>query len=303
MNSNWFFNSYFGVYTLWLLVADIDFYIPLYFLFQADQRDSSEVFKEERESRQCESTESNAKIEQIDSLESMPVTSSPKQKSIPLSLKNISPRSHITSPRSHLTSPQSHLTSPSVFHSPHSHGPHHYYPPMVYMPDRHSSTHHQHHYSPHSHYMSEGRHYSDVHYPHHLTEDRHYLPESHRLETHHHSMHELHSRHHPHISTVVHQPHISSTASSTSPELKSKTSAVNSSLSLGNNEKKRMISRNVDRKKLSEDELEELRRRERDYQRERRARIRLEKVNSNSSYLQNVRKCQEMFRFLKTFTN
>lgn len=43
-------------------------------------------------------------------------------------------------------------------------------------------------------------------------------------------------------------------------------------------EKKKVISRNVDRKKLSEEELEELRRRERDYQRERRARIRLEKV-------------------------
>lgn len=43
-------------------------------------------------------------------------------------------------------------------------------------------------------------------------------------------------------------------------------------------EKKKMISRNVDRKKLSEEELEELRRRERDYQRERRARIRMEKV-------------------------
>ena len=45
-------------------------------------------------------------------------------------------------------------------------------------------------------------------------------------------------------------------------------------------EKKKVISRNVDRKKLSEEELEELRRRERDYQRERRARIRLEKVCS-----------------------
>lgn len=45
-------------------------------------------------------------------------------------------------------------------------------------------------------------------------------------------------------------------------------------------EKKKMISRNVDRKKLSEEELEELRKRERDYQRERRARIRMEKVNN-----------------------
>ncbi|XP_012554765.1 uncharacterized protein LOC100214406 isoform X1 [Hydra vulgaris] len=49
-------------------------------------------------------------------------------------------------------------------------------------------------------------------------------------------------------------------------------------------EKKRMISRNVDRKKLSEEELEDLRRRERDYQRERRARIRMEKAKSQVNH-------------------
>ena len=41
---------------------------------------------------------------------------------------------------------------------------------------------------------------------------------------------------------------------------------------------KRAINRNVDRKKLKDEELEELRRKERDYQRERRARLRFEKV-------------------------
>lgn len=141
--------------------------------------------------------------------------------------------------------------------SPHSHHTREYYP-TLYAPDSHHP-----HYSP-----LESKHY--------LSGPRH----------HHESRHESHYHHHhdsyekkgtykhyypPHFIPIIHsQPD--------SPNRESKHKQSSSP----HCEKKKMISRNVDRKKLSEEELEELRRRERDYQRERRARIRMEKAKTQA---------------------
>lgn len=159
--------------------------------------------------------------------------------------------------------------SPHAAVSPHSHhitpNHHRHYPPLVY-----SSHPHHHHYS-HSptQYMREERHRADNLYPRYVVEDRHYHSEPYKLDSYQKNHGSL-----PHVIPVAHRPNKDGMSSpEQKPKFPSSTSPTNSS-----NEKKKLISRNVDRKSLSEEELEELRRRERDYQRERRARIRLEKV-------------------------
>ena len=177
----------------------------------------------------------------------------------------------VVPPKPMLPSSESHL----VAITPHTHhigsNQHRHYPSLVYMSN---TTHHHHHY-PHSptQYLRDGRHFPDIHFPRYLVDDRHYHSEPYKLEGYHKS-HAL-----PHVlPPVPHRPPTSADGMS-SPEHKPKLSASTSPTNVSN-EKKKMISRNVDRKKLSEEELEELRRRERDYQRERRARIRMEKVGS-----------------------
>lgn len=168
---------------------------------------------------------------------------------------------------SHL-SPKFHLMSPHQHHHPSNHHMHY---PAVYMPDA-----PDHHHSPSSHYFRE-RHYPDMYLPRLHSEDQH----GHK-ERDFHLPHNFHKSHHlsPHLYHPVHQPH-STIDRSISPE--GRKSPDNSSPP-SSAEKKRLISRNVDRKKLSEEELEDLRKRERDYQRERRARIRLEKAKSQANH-------------------
>ena len=133
----------------------------------------------------------------------------------------------------------------------------------------HSGYHHK--LSPHSvHYRNLFPRETPVH--HHRHHPTMYSPpnEKHFIK-HHHDAAVFHKHRHQYpthfIPVIPNQP--------TSPPRENHKSKRNSSPP---SEKKKVISRNVDRKKLSEEELEELRRRERDYQRERRARIRLEKV-------------------------
>lgn len=145
------------------------------------------------------------------------------------------------------------------------HPPHHgsdYYSPIVYMPEHH---HHRHPYSPtDQHYSHKERHYTNQHsHQHHDPRDR---------------QREVYKHHYPspNFMAASHRQHYAE--GNSMPDHDSQKSKILDNASTSPGEKKKMISRNVDRKKLSEEELEELRRRERDYQRERRARIRLEKV-------------------------
>lgn len=128
--------------------------------------------------------------------------------------------------------------------------------------------------SPHSvHYRNLFPHEAPIHHHHPAMysppEQKHYVPIKHHHEGMFDKHEHVHYRHHypAHFVPVIpNQP--------TSPPRENNKNKRN----ISPTEKKKVISRNVDRKKLSEEELEELRRRERDYQRERRARIRLEKV-------------------------
>ena len=125
------------------------------------------------------------------------------------------------------------------------------------------------------------RHFSDSHIPtpYIITDDRRYhkTPDSYRKEEYKsHDRSDDISGSHP---TMANDGNVTS-PDHTSKQVTSPLMMMNSSTEMmtSNSDKKKMVSRNVDRKKLSEEELEDLRRRERDYQRERRARIRMEKV-------------------------